>query len=243
MNWQTVKNCGKIKEHYKAIPLNDGKIKTGQFLMETIEGFAKVCTQAYDNIDDFVFWYGERQLSALLLPAFYQLGYGALQELPTRKRKRGAEPSNGRLDYWVQKDDRWVFLIEAKHSWQCFGNPMTTTASDSLKAAVDQLKTIGRAEIAELSSSETTFRIALLVLPVYRKVPNDAEVSEGETYYTAPEELDEALAVVMESLPADVAWVGTWSLPERMQEVFQPQSTESLRVYPGVVLVASVLPM
>lgn len=40
MEWKSIKNTGKVKEFHKAIPSGDGKIKTGQFLNDTLDQFA-----------------------------------------------------------------------------------------------------------------------------------------------------------------------------------------------------------
>jgi hypothetical protein len=62
MEWKTIKNSGKVIENYSNIPDGTGKIKTREFLFETMVEFAKVSSRIFDNTYDLAFYYSEKQL-------------------------------------------------------------------------------------------------------------------------------------------------------------------------------------
>lgn len=242
MSWISIRNCGKVKNFYKRIPLTTGKIKTGELLDDVAVEFAKVSTLAFDTIGDFVFSYGEKQLSSILLPAFYNLGFGAMQEVPTRRKEVGEACSAGWLDYWVQKEDKWVYLIEAKHGWQLCGRKLTQDTRSKIDASLDQLGRINGEELENLSVVDNTYKISMVVLPMYRNLPKDVASQENDECPVAAEEMDEFLDLVTSDCPECVSWVGAWMLPPRMQYAFSGTSFSGLRTFPGVIFIASVAP-
>ncbi|AMD00624.1 hypothetical protein [Halomonas chromatireducens] len=241
MSWRTIRNCGKVKTFHKKIPLKTGKIKTGELLDEVAQEFAKVSTQVFDTIGDFVFSYGERQLSSIFLPAFYNLGFGAMQEVPTRRKELGESCSAGWLDYWVQKEDRWVYLIEAKHSWQLFEGSVTQDAHAKINASVEQLNRINGEELENLSFVDSTYKISMVVLPIYRNLLKGVAAQEGDECPVSAADMDRFVGAAARSLPSCVSWVGAWVLPDRMQYAFSGNSFSGLRTFPGVLFLVSVV--
>lgn len=242
MNWESIRNNGKICEVYKKIPLETGKIKTGEFLYETLREFAKVSTAAFDNIGDYLFAYRERQLSSIFLPAFYNLGFSAMQETPTRRSADSGPENHGWLDYWVQKEGKWVYLIEAKHGWHCVNRPVSARNQRVIRSSVNQLQGINGAHLEALSFDHRTFKLALMVLPFYRTLKS-SETTEANIEYTTP---GEDLTSTIEQLSADIrgnaSWIGVWSPPSRMQLTMPAnQSGSRMLTYPGVALIASVV--
>jgi hypothetical protein len=242
MKWKSIRNCGKTKEEFKKIQLNEGKIKTGEFLNETVSEFARVSTQIFDTIGDFAFTYKERQLSSIFLPAFFNLGYGAIQEVPTRRRERGQESSHGWLDYWVQKDEKWVYLIELKHGWQFLNGKITENSYKKISESIDQLKNIRKPEIKELSTVETTYKISFIVLPVWRNINREEDIHEDDEYPTSLAELEKTSKNIIHEIGDAISWLGIWSIPERMQYAFQPSHTKKLQTFSGVIFIATIVP-
>lgn len=242
MTWNAIRGCGKVREIHKKIPLETGKIKTGEFLNEILREFAKVSTLAFDNIGDLLFAYRERQLSSILLPAFYNLGYSAMQEVPTRRRNRLGIDNHGWLDYWVQKDIKWTFLIEAKHGKHCFNRPLTDRNNRIIQSSIRQLRGIEGPNLEELSFDGKGFKIALTILPIYRTM---SRVTDDDLYVTNPtktDELESTLDLLVDGLAAKSSWVGVWSLPRRMQFSIPASWSESrMLTYPAVALVATVV--
>lgn len=241
MKWSTIKNCGKICELYKQLPINEGKIKTGQFFHETLKEFAKVSTKIYDTTGDLAFTYKEKQLSSIFLPAFYNLSYGAMQEVPTRRKPRGQDSAYGWLDYWVQKDEKWVYLIELKHAWQFLNGKFRKDSLKKLNKSIEQLKDIRKPQLEQLSFVETTYRISLIILPVWRNIPNDIEIDEEDEYPTPISELEKTAKNILDSINAKISWMGLWSTPDRMQYVFKPSHTTLLQSFAGVILIATLV--
>jgi len=240
MDWQTIRGCGKVKEVYKKIPLNDGKIKTGEFLNDTMVEFAKVSTKLFDTVGDLVFSYKERQLSSIFLPAFHNLGYGAIQEVPTRRGNKTVN-THGWLDYWVQKDDKWVFLIEVKHSWQSLNNGLAKYTIDKIIDSTTQLKSITPKEVASLSTVDTTYKISLIVSPIWRTLPKNKDIIEDHEYPTDLIELEQTAGNILNGDNADISWLGLWSMPDRMQYAFKANNVKSLQSFCGIVFIGSVI--
>lgn len=242
MEWATVRNCGKICESYKQLQINEGKIKTGQFLYETLREFAKASTKIYDTTGDIAFTYKEKQLSSIFLPAFYNLSYGAMQEVPTRRRNREQDSFvHGWLDYWVQKDDSWVYLIEMKHAWQFLNGKFRKDSAEKIDKSISQLKNIPKSEIRELSITETTYKISLLILPIWRNLSIDIQIDEEEEYPTPPFELEKTATDILDQIESKISWMGLWSTPDRMQYTFKPSHSTRLQTFPGVILVAALV--
>lgn len=241
MNWLNIKNCGYINEYHKKISLNEGKIKTGEFFKETLMEFAKVSTKIYDTTGDLAFTYKEKQLSSIFLPTFYNLSYGVIQEVPTRRKERGQESTHGWLDYWIQKDENWVYLIEVKHAWQFLNGKFRDDVQKKLIESIKQLKNIPKSELKELSCVETTYKVSLMVLPVWRNIPNDIKIKEEDEYPTDIRELGKTAQNILNQIDTEISWLGLWSLPDRMQYAFKPTHAKSMQTFPSVILIATIV--
>ena len=241
MQWLTIKNCGKICEFHKQIILNEGKIKTGEFLNETLREFAKVSTKIYDTIGDLAFTYKEKQLSSIFLPAFYNLSYGAIQEVPTRRKERGQNSTHGWIDYWIQKDENWVYLIELKHAWQFLNGKFRKDSLKKLNESINQLKNIRKPELEKLSYVRTTYKISLITLPVWRNIPKDIEIEEEEEYPTTIYELEKTAKDILNQIKSKISWIGLWSTPDRMQYAFKTIHTAWPQTFAGVILIATLV--
>ena len=241
MAWHTIRNGGKVSEYFKKIQLNEGKIKTGEFLTETLSEFARVSTKIYDTIDDLAFTYKEKQLSSIFLPTFFNLDYGAIQEVPTRRKKRGEKSSHGWLDYWVQKEEKWVYLIEVKHGWQFLNGTITEDSYHKINESIKQLKNIRKSELDKLSFIETTYKISLIVLPVWRNIPIEANIQEDDEYITDKVELENTSKNIIRDIGDEISWLGIWSTPERMQYAFQPTHMKKFQTFAGVIFIATIV--
>jgi hypothetical protein len=242
MSWESIKNCGKIKQELKNIQINEGKIKAGEFLNETMAEFARVSTRIFDTTGEFAFTYKEKQLSSIFLPTFFNLGYGAIQEVPTRRKERGQESTHGWLDYWVQKDEKWVYLIEVKHGWQFLHGTITKDSQKKISESIKQLKNIRKSEVNELSTVETTYKISLIILPVWRNINKEENIQEDEEYPTGLKELEETVKNIIDEISNKISWIGIWSIPERMQHAFESSQTEKLQTFAGVIFIATLVP-
>lgn len=242
MHWESVRNNGKICEIHKKIPLDTGKIKTGEFLYETLREFAKVSTAAFDNIGEYLYAYRERQLSSILLPAFYNLGFSAMQEVPTRRSIQAGPESHGWLDYWVQKDGKWVYLIEAKHGWHCLNRPVSERNQRVIRSSVNQLQGITGANLDDLKIDERTFKLALMVLPFYRTLKPSETTEADVEYVTTAQELMPTAEKLTADLQQEASWIGVWNPPRRMQlTVSANRQGTRMMTFPGVALIASIV--
>ena len=169
-----------------------------------------------------------------------------MQEAPTRRKELDEEGSAGWLDYWVQKEDKWVYLIEVKHGWQFLNGSVTKDTLEKVNSSVKQLNRINGEALEVLSSVDTTFKISLVVLPMYRNVPKEVSVLEDEEFATSLDDMDEFIGSsfmreVMEVTKKNISWVGVWSLPSRMQYAYQREYASSFGTIPGVIFVATVV--
>ena len=244
MVWRTIRNCGKVNSYFNNIDIQtDQGEKTVEFLNETLSKFAEVSTWIFDTTGDFAFAYKEKQLSSVLLPAFFSLGYGAIQEVPTRRKERGQESSHGWLDYWVQKDDELVYLIEVKHGLQLLNASITKDSLDKLNDSVSQLKKIRKDEVKKLSIVETTktTKISLLVLPVWSTIHNE-DIAEEDDPKIDKSELEATARNIVEEV-SDISWLGIWSMPDKngMKYAFQPKNKIKLESFVGVIFIVKVV--
>lgn len=245
MVWRSIKNTGKVKEFHKAIPGGDGKIKIGEFLGDVLDQFARVSTSLYDNIGDHLFAYSERQLSAIFLPAFYSMGLGAMQEAPTRRGDLD-KSSHAWLDYWVESNGNRVYLIEVKHHWYMLGGKYQKEADEKNQAAIQQLERISQEEVDYLSCVNSTHKISMMVMPVYRNILHsetecDEDGTEVEPEPITTDDFEEHVSDVVNEVSGSMSWVGGWLLPERMQESFESTKIDGYRAFPGVILMAKVV--
>lgn len=246
MSWITIRDCGKVICENEEKRAGEGKNKTREFLKESLCEFAKVSTRIFDTTGDWAFSYKEKQLSSIFLPAFYNLGYGAFQEVPTRRTKGKDASSHGWLDYWLQKNEKWVFLIEVKHDWQHLKGKLTDTALKKIKSSIQQLEQISEDEKFALSTFKTTYKISLVVLPVYRTfAPSKPTIDIDREYRTSAEELNECIKRVRQEIAdsdIDISWIGSWLIPNRMQLAFKPKYTkDNLQSFSGVIVMAKVV--
>ncbi|WP_394133051.1 hypothetical protein, partial [Marinobacter nauticus] len=150
--------------------------------------------------------------------------------------------NHGWLDYWVQKDNKWTFLIEAKHGKHCFNRPLTDRNNRIIQSSIRQLRGIEGPNLEELSFDGKGFKIALTILPIYRTM---SRVTDDDLYVTNPtktDELESTLDLLVDGLAAKSSWVGVWSLPRRMQFSIPASWSESrMLTYPAVALVATVV--
>jgi|GEM_PF-2968732 len=241
MEWKSIRSCGNICEFYKKIDLQAGKNKTGEFFNETLIEFAKVSTKLFDTTGDFTFAYKERQLSSIFLPAFFNLSFGTIQEVPTRRKKYGQESSHGWLDYWVQKNEQLVYLVEVKHAWQFLNGDLCEDTQKKINKSIEQLKSISNKEVANLSKIDTTFKLSLLVLPIWRSISDKIDIIEYDEYKTVKEDLEKTAKNILNKINSKTSWLGIWSTPDRMQYAFQPNNTKHLQTFPGVILIATLV--
>jgi hypothetical protein len=238
MTWKTIRNYGKVNPYFKQ---RDTDKKTAEFLNETLSEFARVSTQLFDNIGEFAFDYKEKQLSSIFLPAFFNLGYGAIQEVPTRRKERGQASSHAWLDYWVQKDNDSVYLIELKHDRQFLNNNFADRSHQKLIDAAQQLTNIRAAQVRELSAVKNTHKVALLVLPVWRNISEIEDIEEDEEYFTETDELETTADNILDDISDEISWLGIWSLPEQMQFAFLPEGKTKFQSFAGVIFIATVI--
>ncbi|GAB6081915.1 hypothetical protein JCM30471_08290 [Desulfuromonas carbonis] len=218
------------------------KIVTGQFLNDLLQEFAKVSTELFNITGEMPFWYKERQLSSVLLPCFYNLGYGALQEIPTRRKPHGEDDSHGWLDYWVQRGDKHVFLMEVKHGWLFLGSQLLSDRNmKSWNEAIAQLKKIKKNQRDLLFDGMAGHRVAFMVLPIWRTLKKAEEGKLYKNFPTPEEDLCSLADRILDTKNLDLDWMGIWSLPADMQYVFENKKQTRRMVIPGVIMLAKII--
>lgn len=173
------------------------------------------------------------------------MGLGAMQEAPTR---RGVldESSHAWLDYWVESNGNRVYLIEIKHHWYMSGGKYQQKADEKNRAAIKQLEQISQEEVDYLSYMDSTHKIAMMVMPVYRnihhgEIERDEDGAEEEPQPITTDDFEERISTVVNEVSGSMSWVGGWLLPERMQESFESNKIDGYRSFPGVILMAKVV--
>ena len=161
--------------------------------------------------------------------------------MPTRRKGRGQDSSHGWLDYWVQKEENWVYLIEIKHAWQFLNGEFRKDSMEKLKNSINQLKNIRKNEIHNLSDVKTTYKISLIILPVWRNIPKGNNIKIEDKYPTDIKDLEKTAAKIIIEVKDKISWLGLWSTHSRMQEVFSVAHSKSLQTFAGVFLIATLV--
>lgn len=241
MDWENIKGAGKIIQNFSNINLQAGKIKTREFLNEIMREFAIVSTRIYDNTGDIAFLYKEKQLSSIFLPSFYNLKHYAIQEVPTKRTKSKNKFSHGWLDYWVQKGDRWIYLMEVKHGWQFINGSFRKDSEYLIDSSINQLKQIEKEALNELSYLDTTYKLSFIIMPGWYNIPNSEDIGEFDQYIIDQTDISKTSATIVERLKNKVSWVGTWQIPSKMQISLNSDHVKNLRVFPCVFFIATIV--
>lgn len=146
---------------------------------------SKLCTKfCNDFFVDLPYTYRERQLDCVILPALAKLCNSMVfTELPSKRfcnnRHFQVDEYNGWIDYWCLYKN-YSFVIELKHSYDCFSNPITDTRTT--KRWIEMNKQLESSETQIKDFGEKTKRVVRIGLHIItsklKKEPSNQIITE-----------------------------------------------------------------
>jgi hypothetical protein len=222
---RTIRNTGKIFIDNQLI---DGPaIRKARFFLEnTLVSFAKSCTDYYEILHEYPFNYRERQLPSVLYPALAKNAEVVFVEQPI---SRNNKTNLGRLDYWILCGSV-IFLVEIKHDFHALRTEkVRKSAIRKWSEANQQLASISKDDILNLTYNRNAAQIALMVMPYYQGS------SRSKSFIVNQDLILKAHQMLITSINPD--WSGLWLLPERLHSERIGDRYEN---YPGVAILANV---
>jgi hypothetical protein len=230
----TIRGAGYFYEANRLATVSGSK-KIRTFLRTSAIEFLRVCVQYHRIINELPFIYRERQIQSLLLPSLAKVTRAVIAEQPIR-RKIGKKVISGRIDYWVFYEP-YVFLIESKQSWQSVSSKRTRKDTKrAWSAALEQLKSISRNEMEQLSySTKHIARIALIIVPCYQ-----ASKHKDKLIPHSEEAAIDILNTLSGTLKPAPNWSAVWAIHKRLQTNHEYEK-ERNEIYPFLAFLARVL--
>lgn len=191
-------------------------------------------TQKYD---DNPWWYNERATLSTLAAAAWRMGWVALEEFATEKRRGDVpegnrddgESKNGRCDLYIGRptEKGSDFAIEAKQAWQSIG-PKGSRTSDMMRVRAAAWK-----DASKLDRYEAKVRLAVTFVVPF--VPASCVRKPGiEPLLSSWFELDPFSKKRTPAARAPLAWACVFPAKAHCFK------NDRGRVYPGVGLVAEL---
>ena len=216
------------------LALRNGNAKIRSFLRSSAVQFLRTCARYHRAIDELPFIFRERQIQSVLLPSIAKVSDAVVVEHPIR-RIIGKKVSSGRIDYWVFYKP-YVFLIESKQAWQSVRSE--GVLKDTIQAwatALEQLRSIPRKEIEQLSlSADHIARVALLIVPCYQ-----ASLFKNRLIPHSEEAAKNILNTVSKALKPTPNWAAVWAIDKRLQTHHEYEKGRN-EIYPFVGFFARV---
>lgn len=229
MTWKTIRNAGYVLEQNAlAQKYIMGKART--FLREITDTFIRSCANYFDEVEELPFIYRERQIQSILLPAIAKVADAAFVEQPiNRKSKQGSQ--KGRIDYWVLYQ-KYVFLIELKHSWMSVASKrIRGDTNQAWSEVLHQLKSISKSEADSLCLySKKIAKIGMMIVPCFQSAKDKNKLT--------PYDKSSAISVfeiLIKSLRPTPNWSCVWTLHERLQTVHEYAGSRN-EIYPFVYI-------
>jgi hypothetical protein len=179
-----------------------------------IEHIERYCTTI---ATDAPYWYGEQTNCSLLATAAWQIpGWMALAEFPIEKQLDVSQ--FGRSDIWLQSSAGEEY-VEAKHRWiPLRGTDRIGQLMYSLQAAI--------ANVQQVAYLQATQKTALVFACPHCTLKQTAQ-RDGD--------IDSFLTAVLALFQNGSFDAVAWTFPECTKTL---QSPRTLRVYPGILLIA-----
>ncbi len=216
MGWITVKKAGSLLESTK-LKKGAGMLKSGRFLRQVTESFAKACTRYYGAVRELPFVHSERQIATMLLSALVNVSDAVLMEQPISRGTKG-KSTYGWLDYWVLHGST-TFLIELKcSSLSFYSRELRAGTEKAWRIAVEQAKSISKADARDLAfpSSDHVVKLAIMIVPSYRASRDCAKLEMLGREQTR-ENSKEMFDSFVKELRPTANWCCLWSLHEDLR--------------------------
>lgn len=236
MEFETIKGCGDLGIEFKGIEGSGSRVSR-DFLSKLIRRIVERATQYYDQTEEHVFNYRERQLHSVVCPSIADLTSSYLIEHPLTRKPTGDAEYRGNVDYWVCYRG-YSFLIELKHTYFAYkraSKPRRTVNRKFLRA-LKQLGNIRKAECRNLTIGKGLIKVAIETVVFYRSSKEKAKLESD----LEKQDFSELLQEMVENagLANRLNLLAIWLLDE---ELIEPVACEkTFEIYPAVAFIGSV---
>lgn len=224
-HWKNIKGCGS----YSVINRLGNERKLNRLLNETFKEYIRRNNRYYNAIEEWIFYYNERQNISAMLPALLSSCDEAFVECPIKRKLKGVESTAAaRIDFWALYDSKTVLLIETKQTFVSARSfKHNKSYHSSWKNMKDQLHSITKNEIINnLTTGKTNrvYKIGIQMGVVYshRKLERNCFVSRVD--------LENLITIVSVDKKIDADWIGIWHTPDKVEFV---ESRNQYSQYPA----------
>lgn len=235
MNFITIKNSGKVGMEF-CFPDDKGMRVSKDLLEKLINNIVKKATNYYDETEDHVFIYREKQLHTVVCPSIEDITSSFLAEHPLIRKPAGEEEYLGHVDYWISYRN-YEFLLELKHTYFAYNHMNTPRQSIKRKfdRALEQLESVRKRECDSLTINKGLVKIALEAIVFYertRKGFSDDCVKDHDFPLLFERMISNA------GLDNKINFYSLWVLHERLVEPFEYFNCDEL--YPALGFIGQV---
>lgn len=237
MKYETVKNCGELGIEFENIRGHGARV-TREFLRNLLKHIVERCTEYYDQTEEHVFTYRERQLHSVVCPSIADITPSFLMENPLTRKPAGEEEYRGNVDYWIFYNN-YSFLVELKHTYFAYNNADNPRKSIVKKfaRALEQLRSVRKNECRDQTFGNGLRKIALEAVVFYRGSKEERKLKidlESRDFRTLFKKLLRNTELEYRSNLRAL-----WVLDERLVEPVKYAS--SFEIYPAVAFIGKVL--
>ncbi|WP_156427970.1 hypothetical protein [Thiohalocapsa sp. ML1] len=165
-------------------------------------------------------WWGERSSTSALLEGLRKAGALVLPEIPVSRKRRGYEPTAGRVDAWVWTEQA-TYYIEFKHFYYGAGRSCRRkTFGDCWQALHQQVRTMKSAVRAD-AVEKPAWICGMMLVSLYR------EANTPDKACALPEGWDDEFLATKPCKEAD--WIGLWTPTDGIELREFPSASEQQR--------------
>jgi len=168
LKYETINDCGELGIEFENIRGCGARV-TRDFLRKLLNRIVERCTEYYDETEEHVFTYRERQLHSVVCPSIADITPSFLMENPLTRKPAGEEEYRGNADYWIFYKN-YSFLVELKHTYFAYSNADNPRKSIVKKfaRAIEQLRSVRKNECRDQTFGKGLRKIALEAVVFYR---------------------------------------------------------------------------
>ncbi|HCS21262.1 MAG TPA: hypothetical protein DIW47_11995 [Bacteroidetes bacterium] len=156
-------------------------LAANKFLRSLFGNYVDEVHRYAHKYNDYIHSYNERQQATALVPALVPISKGIFLEQPIRRKTRGVDIApHGWVDYWVESTNRYIYLIEHKHSYFNLNNLfINADLKNNHLVMLDQLKKLNKSQIKNNLDNgfknKQIYKLGLHTMYGYEKAKSDKD--------------------------------------------------------------------
>lgn len=239
----TLYNTGKLFTLSRNVRQGKGSFIAHDFLFEWAVGFAREAKKYIDKIEEPPFIYGERQLTASLIPALAKITHVFLTEMPVSRkrpnikdRKKSDYKYLGWVDFWANYKD-YDFYIELKHDYDAYNSYKIR------KSVFQNWRVMNEKQLPDLeddakylsADKKAAYTISLHVITIYKYW----QKKYGDNVIVQESDLIEIQKRYFHQFK-EANWCGLWSLHPKLVENSYWEYDNHYETHPGVIFLSKI---